>query len=115
MYLGQNVPNLDGGEGHSEHIIFGTNIDLSVPSDDGSTHPVTGNETAEQDNSSESRTPGDPSTQDSKSLQEGENAETTTQNVEKLVSEFTASEDRQERRESEDVNTPADSEQPAKL
>ena len=25
----QHVPNLDGGDGHSEHIIFGTNLDLT--------------------------------------------------------------------------------------
>ena len=111
MYLGRNVPNLDGGEGHSEYIIFGTNIDLSVPSDDGLTHPVTENEATEQDNSSETGTPGDSSTQDGKGSQEGDGAETTT-NVDKLVSEFTTSGDK---KEGEDVNTPVDSEQPAKL
>ena len=26
-----HIPNLDGGKGHSEHIIFGTNLDLSKP------------------------------------------------------------------------------------
>ena len=25
----KDVPNLDGGEGHSEHILFGTDVDLS--------------------------------------------------------------------------------------
>ena len=25
----QHVPNLDGGDGHSEHIIFGTNVNLT--------------------------------------------------------------------------------------
>ena len=29
----QHVPNLDGGDGHSEHIIFGTNLDLTKSSD----------------------------------------------------------------------------------
>ena len=29
----QRVPNLDGGDGHSEHIIFGTNLDLTKSSD----------------------------------------------------------------------------------
>ena len=109
------MPNLDGGEGHSEHIIFGTNIDLSVPSDNGLTHPVTENEAAEQDTSSESTTPGDASTQDGKSSKEEDGAETTTKNVNKLVSEFTASGDKSEEKESEDFNTPVDSEQPAKL
>ena len=33
------VPNLDGGEGHSEHFLFGTNVDLSAPSEDGPTQP----------------------------------------------------------------------------
>ena len=36
------VPNLDGGEGHSEHILFGTNVDLSAPSEDGPTQPTPG-------------------------------------------------------------------------
>ena len=27
------MPNLDGGDGHSEHIIFGTNLDLTKSSD----------------------------------------------------------------------------------
>ena len=27
----QDVPNLDGGEGCSEHIIHGTNIDITPP------------------------------------------------------------------------------------
>ena len=26
---GKDVPNLDGGEGHSEHILFTTDVDLS--------------------------------------------------------------------------------------
>ena len=29
----QRVPNLDGGDGHSEHIIFGTNLDLTKSSE----------------------------------------------------------------------------------
>ena len=29
----QNIPDLDGGEGCSEHIIHGTNVDISEPSD----------------------------------------------------------------------------------
>ena len=29
----QRVPNLDGGDGHSEHVIFGTNLDLTKSSD----------------------------------------------------------------------------------
>ena len=102
------MPNLDGGEGHSEYIIFGTNVDLSVPTDEGLTHPVTENEATEQDNSSETGTPGDPSTQDGKGSQERD----ATTNVDKLVSEFTASGDK---KEGEDVSTPVDSEQPAKL
>ena len=32
------VPNLDGGEGHSPHIIFGTNLDLT---EDGDTNKAT--------------------------------------------------------------------------
>ena len=27
------VPNLDGCEGHSEHILFGTNVDISEDQD----------------------------------------------------------------------------------
>ena len=27
------MPNLDGGDGHSEHIIFGTNLDLTKSSE----------------------------------------------------------------------------------
>ena len=36
-YQGE-VPNLDGGEGHSPHIIFGTNLDLT---EDGDTNTAT--------------------------------------------------------------------------
>ena len=40
----QNIPHLDGGEGCSEYIIHGTNVDLSSPVDDSTTtaeHVVT--------------------------------------------------------------------------
>ena len=33
------VPNLDGGEGHLEQIIFGTNVDLTGPSEEGQSQP----------------------------------------------------------------------------
>ena len=41
-YCEKSVPNLDGCEGHSDHVIFGSNVDLSVPSEDGATQPTTG-------------------------------------------------------------------------
>ena len=41
-YCEKSVPNLDGCKGHSEHIIFGSNVDLSVPSEDRTTHLTTG-------------------------------------------------------------------------
>ena len=41
-YCEKMVPNLDGCEGHSDHIIFGSNVDVSVPSEDGATHLATG-------------------------------------------------------------------------
>ena len=31
----QDVPNLDGGEGCSEHIIHGTNVDVTPPTEGG--------------------------------------------------------------------------------
>ena len=37
----QHVANLDGGEGASEHILFGSNIDVSIPSEDGPTRSTT--------------------------------------------------------------------------
>jgi platelet-activating factor acetylhydrolase len=111
-YLEQNVPNLDGGEGHSEHIIFGTNVDLSVPSDDESAHPMTVNEVAEQGDSSASGTQGDTGTLDGKNSS-GDCVETTIKNADELVGEFTASGEKTEEKESEEVNTPV--EQAAKL
>jgi platelet-activating factor acetylhydrolase len=41
-YCEKMVPNLDGCEGHSDHIIFGSNVDVSIPSEDGATHLATG-------------------------------------------------------------------------
>ena len=41
-YCEKSVPNLDGCEGHSDHIIFGSNIDVSVPSENSATHLATG-------------------------------------------------------------------------
>jgi len=42
------VPNLDGCEGHSEHILFGTNVDLSEPSEEGQPQPPSTDGTTEQ-------------------------------------------------------------------
>ncbi len=42
------VPNLDGCEGHSEHILFGTNLDLSEPSEEGQPEPPSTDGTTEQ-------------------------------------------------------------------
>ena len=41
-YYERSVPNLDGCEGHSEHIIFGSNIEVSlVQSEDGAANLAT--------------------------------------------------------------------------
>ena len=48
-YWEQSVPNLDGSEGHSEHIIFGSNVDTRVPSKDGLTHSKAAADAANQD------------------------------------------------------------------
>ena len=42
------MPNLDGCEGHSEHILFGTNVDLSEPSEEGQPQPPSTDGTTEQ-------------------------------------------------------------------
>jgi platelet-activating factor acetylhydrolase len=45
----KSVPNLDGGEGHSELIIFGSNVDVSAaPSQNGATSSGTENPAVEQ-------------------------------------------------------------------
>ena len=41
-YCEKSVPNLDGCEGHSDHIIFGSNIEIPVQSEDGAAHLATG-------------------------------------------------------------------------
>jgi hypothetical protein len=105
---------LDGGEGHSEHILFGTNVDLSVPSDDESAHPMTVNEVAEQGDSSASGTQGDTGTLDGKNSPE-DCVETTIKNADELVGEFTASREQPEEKEREEVNTSGDGGQAAKL
>lgn len=35
------IPNLDGCEGHSEHILFGTNVDITESDEVGQTDHVT--------------------------------------------------------------------------
>ena len=79
------VPNLDGGEDHSEHIIFGTNVDLSEPSEVGqpqapSTDGATGqadpaaNSQNKEEETSEEREEGEGKEED-KSAEEGKDGE----------------------------------------
>ena len=51
-YWEQSVPNLDGCDGHSDLIIFGSNIDTKIPSENGPSHLVTDNTTKAEVNGS---------------------------------------------------------------
>ena len=101
----QRVPNLDGGEGCSEHIIFGSNIDLSGPSKDGST------QTAKQADPSTNGTQGDDSV-----ARSSKDKETAKKNADLLVDEFIESGSRpEERREGNGSAHTIKAEQSAKL
>ena len=86
------MPNLDGGEGHSEHILFGTNLDLSAPSEDGPTQPPPGDGVTKQDDPSVTGTQGEGAdTGDKETAEKAEKERETGTAIEKedtLVEEF---------------------------
>ena len=98
--MGQKIPNLDGGEGQSEHILFGSNVDVSVPSDDKPTSLTTG--VAGEERGSSSLNVTQAHSEDNKAMREGGRDAS-----DELVGEFTEGK--------KEADPPTDSGQAAKL